>query len=168
MKKQKIGQSNIEITPLTLGCMSLGTNKKSARTMIDYALDHGINHLDTADLYEFGLNEEIIGQTIKHRRSDVIITTKVGNHFNPKTKTWFWDPSKQYIEQAVKRSLQRLQTDYIDLYLLHGGTIDDPFDETIEAFERIKQAGLIRAYGISSIRPNVIQKFAEKSNIDAV
>src|SRR5699024_5881967 len=82
--------------------------------------------------------------------------------------TWFWDPRKQYIEEAVHASLKRLQTDYIDLYLLHGGTIDDPIDETIEAFENLKEKGLIRAYGISSIRPNVIRSYLKHSSIDAI
>ncbi len=65
-------------------------------------------------------------------------------------------PGKSYILKAVEDSLQRLQTDHIDLYQLHGGTIDDPIDETIEAFELLKTQGKIRHYGISSIRPNVI------------
>ena len=65
-------------------------------------------------------------------------------------------------------SLERLQTDYIDLYQLHGGTIDDPIDETIEAFEILKQQGKIRCYGISSIRPNVIREYIKRSNIVSV
>jgi aryl-alcohol dehydrogenase-like predicted oxidoreductase len=68
----------------------------------------------------------------------------------------------------VKESLRRLGTDYIDLYQLHGGTIDDPIDETIEAFEELKRAGVIRYYGISSIRPNVIREYVRRSNIVSV
>jgi aryl-alcohol dehydrogenase-like predicted oxidoreductase len=69
---------------------------------------------------------------------------------------------------AVEESLKRLQTDYIDLYQLHGGTIDDPIDETIEAFELLKQQGKIRYYGISSIRPNVIREYIKRANIVSV
>jgi methylglyoxal reductase len=168
MKKNKLGKSDIMISELTLGCMSLGKEQTDANRMIDYAIDSGINHLDTADLYDFGLNEEIIGKAIKDKRNEIILTTKVGNHFNKETKDWFWDPSKEYILQAVKHSLQRLNTDYIDFYMLHGGTLEDPISETIEAFEELKKEGLIRAYGISSIRPNVIQEFVKHSSIDGV
>lgn len=148
--------------------MSLGTDEKAAIQIISKALDQGIIHIDTADLYDFGKNESIIGHFLKHHREQVVLTTKVGNHFNSKTKDWFWDPSKRHITSAVHDSLARLQTDYIDLYLLHGGTVDDPIDDSIEAFEQLKQAGTIRAYGISSIRPNVIKEYMKRSNIDAV
>ena len=164
----RLGKSDIYISELTLGCMSLDVDDSDSAKIINLALDRGINHLDTADLYQFGKNEKMIGEIIKERRQDIILTTKVGNHFNSNTKSWFWDPSKEYIYQAVDASLQRLQTDYIDLYLLHGGTIDDPIDETIEAFEQLKKSGKIRAYGISSIRPNVIHEYLKRSSIDAI
>ncbi|GAA0416376.1 aldo/keto reductase [Agaribacter marinus] len=168
MKKNQIGSSDIYISQLTLGCMSLGKDTAKAKSMIDMALEHGINHLDTADLYDFGDNEEIVGSAIKHRREDVVLTTKVGNHFNRETRKWYWDPSKEHIQQGVKASLKRLNTDYIDFYMLHGGTIDDPIDETIEAFEILKKEGLIRAYGISSIRPNVIREYVKRSAMDGI
>lgn len=168
MKMNRLGKSNIEISALTLGCMSLGSDKEKAKNIIDFALDIGINHLDTADLYDFGLNEEILGEAIKHKRNHLILTTKVGNHFSKETNDWYWDPSKSYIKSEVKESLRRLQTDYIDFYMLHGGTLEDPIDETIEAFEELKQEGIIRAYGISSIRPNVIREYVKKSSIDGV
>ncbi|WP_010093139.1 aldo/keto reductase [Ornithinibacillus scapharcae] len=168
MKMNRLGKSDINISALTLGCMSLGTDKNNAKNIIDFALDMGINHLDTADLYDFGLNEEIVGEAIKDKRNQLIITTKVGNHFNKESNDWYWDPSKSYIKAEVKESLKRLQTDYIDFYMLHGGTMDDPIDETIEAFEELKQEGIIRSYGISSIRPNVIREYVKKSSIDGV
>jgi aryl-alcohol dehydrogenase-like predicted oxidoreductase len=168
MFKNQLGKSDIYISGLTLGCMSLGTDRKKAADIIGKSLEKGINHLDTADLYDFGLNEEIVGEAIKPIRSDIILTTKVGNHFNKDKKDWYWDPSEKHIKKGIKDSLKRLQTDYIDLYLLHGGTIEDDIDESIGAFEDLKKEGLIRAYGISSIRPNVIREYVSKSNIDAV
>ncbi|MBD1222677.1 aldo/keto reductase [Virgibacillus halodenitrificans] len=168
MQKNRLGNSELHVSELTLGCMSLGKDQKQAGNIIDYALEHNINHLDTADLYDFGKNEEVVGKAIKEKREQIILTSKVGNNFNKEDKNWYWDPSKKHITEGLKDSLKRLQTDYIDFYMLHGGTIEDPIDETIEAFEILKREGLIRAYGISSIRPNVIKEYVKHSNIDAV
>ncbi|WP_041853785.1 aldo/keto reductase [Thermobacillus composti] len=165
MKKNRLGQSELFVSEIGLGCMSLGTEEARAVRIIHEALDAGVNFLDTADLYDAGRNEELVGLAIRGRRSEVIVATKVGNRRIPGREGWVWDPSKAYIKQAVRDSLRRLGTDYIDLYQLHGGTIDDPIDESIEAFEELKREGLIRHYGISSIRPNVIREYARRSNI---
>jgi len=168
MNKNRLGSSDLYVSEIGLGCMSLGTEEKPAERLIHEALERGINFLDTADLYDEGRNEEIVGKALKGRRGDVVLATKVGNRRIPGKDGWSWDPSKAYIKTAVKRSLHRLQTDYIDLYQLHGGTLDDPIDETIEAFEELKQEGVIRYYGISSIRPNVIREYVNRSNIVSV
>lgn len=168
MKKSRLGSSDLYVSEIGLGCMSLGTEEKPAERLIHAALERGINFLDTADLYDAGRNEEIVGKALKGRRGDVVLATKVGNRRIPGKEGWNWDSSKAYIKTAVKDSLRRLQTDYIDLYQLHGGTLDDPIDETIEAFEELKQEGVIRYYGISSIRPNVIREYVQRSNIVSV
>lgn len=168
MNKNQLGTSELFVSELGLGCMSLGTNERTAKEIVKAAIDEGINYFDTADLYDFGLNEEIVGKSLKSVRDQVIIATKVGNCWTDDKTSWNWDPSKAYIKEAVKNSLHRLQTDYIDLYQLHGGTIEDPIDETIEAFEELKKEGLIRYYGISSIRPNVIREYVQKSSIVSV
>lgn len=168
MKKVQLGKSDLMVSEIGLGCMSLGTDEKKAQEIIEVALEEGINYFDTADLYDFGENEKIVGQALKNVRKDIIIATKAGNRWNDTNDGWSWDPSKDYIKEAVKRSLDRLQTDYIDLYQLHGGTIADPIEQTIEAFEELKAEGLIRHYGISSIRPNVIREYVKKSNIASV
>nr|WP_283246465.1 aldo/keto reductase [Paenibacillus sp. Marseille-Q4541] len=156
------------VSEIGLGCMSLGTDEKKAISLVHEALAHGVNFLDTADIYDNGRNEELVGQALKGRRQDVILATKVGNRRLPGKEGLSWDPSKQHIMNAVKESLRRLQTDYIDLYQLHGGMIEDHMEETIEAFEELKQAGVIRYYGISSIRPNVIREYVERSSIVSV
>ncbi|MCR2805231.1 aldo/keto reductase [Paenibacillus soyae] len=165
MKQNRLGKSDLSVSEIGLGCMSLGTEETKAVSIIHEALDSGINFLDTADLYDAGRNEELVGKAVRGRRSDVIIATKVGNRRVPGKDGWTWDPSKAYILSAVKDSLQRLGTDYIDLYQLHGGTIDDPIEDTIEAFEQLKREGVIRHYGISSIRPNVIREYVRRSGI---
>jgi aryl-alcohol dehydrogenase-like predicted oxidoreductase len=168
MNKRKLGHSDLFVSEIGLGCMSIGTELHEARTIIETALDQGINYLDTADLYGQGLNEEIIGNVIKGKRHDIVLATKAGNSFEIGKQGWSWDPSKTHIKNAVKDSLTRLQTDYIDLYQLHGGTMEDNTDETIEAFDELKKEGLIRYYGISSIRPNVIREYVKRSQIVSV
>jgi aryl-alcohol dehydrogenase-like predicted oxidoreductase len=168
MKKRQVGNSELYVSEVGLGCMSLGTDESRALHIVENAIDLGINYLDTADLYDQGLNEEFVGKAIKNKRDSVILATKVGNKFEPGKQGWIWDPSKRHIKEAVKDSLRRLQTDYIDLYQLHGGTIEDHIDETIDAFEDLKTEGVIRYYGISSIRPNVIREYLNRSSIISV
>lgn len=168
IKFNKVGKSGIRVSEMTLGCMSLDSESMKSNQIIDYALDNGINHLDTADLYHFGLNESMISRSIKDKREHIVLTSKVGNQFDSQTKKVIWNPSRDHIINALKASLSRLKTDYLDFYLLHGGTIEDNTEETIDAFEYLKKDGLIRSYGISSIRPNVINKFIELSKIDVV
>jgi aryl-alcohol dehydrogenase-like predicted oxidoreductase len=168
MEKRRLGKSDLFVTELGLGCMTLGTDALTAERIINAALEEGVNYFDTADLYDFGENETIVGQALKPVREQVVIATKVGNRWSDTKDGWSWDPSKNYIKEAVKQSIARLGTDYIDLYQLHGGTLDDPIDETIEAFEELVSEGFIKYYGISSIRPNVIREYANKSNISSV
>src|SRR5690606_15127708 len=150
MKKVQLGNSSLEVSRIALGCMSLPEDAKEAKAIVDEALDLGINYFDTADLYGKGKNEEIVGDALGKRRTDIILATKVGNQWDQHTDEVSWNPSKAYITSQVHDSLRRLKTDYIDLYQLHGGMITDPAEETIEAFESLKKEGLIREYGISS------------------
>lgn len=164
MEYKKLGSANLAVSRLSLGCMSFHTESQG-RPILHAALDLGINYFDTADLYDKGENERIIGKVLKEKRKEIILATKVGNQWRKDGSGWDWNPSKAYIKSAIKDSLRRLQTDYIDLYQLHGGTIDDPIEETIEAFEELQEEGWIRYYGISSIRHNVIREYAERAQI---
>ncbi|MCO6302164.1 aldo/keto reductase [Staphylococcus epidermidis] len=165
--QKNILKSGIEISELGLGCMSLGTDYKKAQPIIESAIDNGITYFDTADIYDQGVNEEIVGKALKkyQNRDDIVIGTKVGNRLTDDGHMT-WDPSKKHIKESVKGSLKRLGLNHLDLYQLHGGTIDDPLDETISAFDELKQEGYIRAYGISSIRPNVIDYYLKNSQIE--
>jgi aryl-alcohol dehydrogenase-like predicted oxidoreductase len=153
---------------VSFGCMSLGPDHSANAALIHKAIDEGIDFFDTADLYDKGQNEISVGKALKDKRDRVKISTKVGNRWRNDGSGWDWVPSKKYILSAIDESLKRLQTNYVDLYLLHGGTIEDPIDDIIEAFESLQQNGKIRQYGISSIRPNVIREYVSRSNISAV
>jgi len=168
MQYNSLGNSGLKVSSISFGCMSLKSADGNAEKIIRKAADSGINLFDTADLYDKGENEILLGKALKGIRNDVLISTKVGNRWKADGSGWEWFPRKSYILEAADKSLQRLQADCIDLYLLHGGTTEDPVDECIEAFERLKEEGKIRAYGISSIRPNVIREYVKRSKISAV
>lgn len=163
-----LGKSPLNASVIGFGCMSLKPGQADAISILHHAADLGINFFDTADLYDKGENEKLLGKAFRQKRKEVIIATKVGNQWREDGSGWDWNASKSYILSSVDKSLQRLQTDYIDLYQLHGGMITDNIDEAIDAFEILKQMGKIRAYGISSIRPNVIREYLNRSSIDTV
>ena len=168
MQYNPLGTSDLNVSEVSFGCMSLGSDDAANVQLLHRAHDEGINYFDTADIYNKGQNEITVGKALAGRRDKVIIATKVGNVWRADGSGLDWNPSKEHILKSATQSLKRLRTDYIDLYQLHGGTIDDPIDETIEAFEMLVSQGKIRYYGISSIRPNVIREYVERSNIVSV
>ena len=151
-------KSSFDLPSIGLGCMSLPADYTAAKGILDEAFDLGIRFFDTADLYQRGLNEQHLGKALEGKRAQVILATKVGNQWNSSGSSWTWNPTKSYILQGVEESLKRLKSDYIDLYQLHGGTLEDPWEETLEAFQLLKKQGKILAFGISSIRPNFVRK----------
>ncbi|WP_031544912.1 aldo/keto reductase [Salinicoccus luteus] len=165
-------KDDITLSELSLGCMNLPLDDRpETERIIRSALESGITHFDTADLYQFGENEKVLGEVMQQFRSDYAFTigTKAGNEFDAeKQEKIGWNPSAAHIKNAVKDSLSRLGVEAIDLYQLHGGTIEDNKDETISAFEDLKKEGVIRSYGISSIRLNVIDYYLKHSNISTL
>jgi aryl-alcohol dehydrogenase-like predicted oxidoreductase len=168
MEYRELGNSSLKLSRIGFGAMSLDLNSPDNETLLHKAVDGGINFFDTADLYQQGMNEKLLGRAFRQKRKSIILATKVGNQWRPDGSVLDWNPTKKYILSAVNQSLERLQTDYIDLYQLHGGTISDPFDEIIDAFEILKASGKILHYGISSIRPNVIREYVKRSHIVSV
>lgn len=164
MKTRKLGKTGPDISEIGLGCMSLPDDALQAERIVSAALDAGINYFDTADLYMKGRNEELLGKALGSRRADIVLATKVGNRWTDGKDGWDWDPSPAHIHKSVRESLKRLGTDYIDVYQLHGGTADDDLEAVVDVFEELKREGLIRHYGISSIRPNVFLPFLKKSS----
>lgn len=168
MQYRRLGNAALEVSEISFGCMSLESDIQRNQQLIQQAIDNGINFFDTADLYNKGESEAMVGSLLKPYRKQVVIATKVGNQWRADGSGWDWNPSKAWILSSVEESLRRLQTDYIDLYQLHGGTLEDNTDEIIEAFELLQQQGKIRYYGISSIRPNVIREYVQRSHIASV
>src|SRR5688572_18763212 len=118
MEYVQLGKSDLHISRIGFGCMSLGDDDAGNETILHQAADLGINFFDTADLYAKGMNEISVGKALKSRRDKVYIASKVGNQWRADGSGWDWNPRKEYILHQVEGSLQRLHTDYIDLYQL--------------------------------------------------
>jgi 1-deoxyxylulose-5-phosphate synthase len=168
MKQNRLGTSDLMVSEIGFGCMSLPLEQTRSTKLLYRALELGVNFFDTADLYQAGQNETMVGNAFKGMRDKIILASKVGNRLNDDGKTWRWDASPEWINEAIHHSLKRLQTDYLDLYQLHGGTLEDPVDDVIATFEDLKKQGLIRYYGISSIRPNLIREWVKRSKMTSV
>ncbi|TCI21987.1 aldo/keto reductase [Exiguobacterium sp. SL-9] len=155
------------MTELGLGTMSILKHGEAVgRRILEAAYDAGIRHFDTADVYDHFEVERLVGSTFAGRRDDLFLTSKGGNEWTGDGMRW--NPAPSYLEQALHDSLERLQTDHLDLYYVHGGTMDDDLDATIDFMRRQKQAGIIRQIGLSSIRPNVIRYWLEHGELDVL
>lgn len=154
MKYRTLGKTGLRVSAIGLGTMvhagHFGPMKDSESLgAIETALDLGVNFIDTSDAYGAGYSETLLGNALKGKRNKVIIATKGGNVMvGPNRGKRIFEPD--YISRVMDESLQRLQTDYIDLYQLHNPTVDVIRQgEVWDVLERAKQAGKIRHYGVS-------------------
>ncbi|MBI1779607.1 MAG: aldo/keto reductase [Proteobacteria bacterium] len=152
MEYRKLGRSGLKVSPLCLGTMMFGgpTDEPSAARIVAHARDAGVNFLDTADAYNAGGSEEVVGRAIKSERSRWIVATKLSNP----TGTGPNDRglSRGYVFRAAEGSLRRLGTDVIDIYYLHREDHDTPLDETVRALADLCRQGKIRYFGLSNFR----------------
>ena len=162
MKKQKIGASNIEASRIALGCMRMADKTvEEAKVIIQTALDGGINFFDHADMYGAGKSESIFTEALKSmdvKREDIILQSKVG----VRPELQLYDFSYDHIKSSVKGILERLDTDYIDILLLHRpDTMMEP-EEIAKAFIELYEAKKVRAFGVSNFNPmqiELVQKY---------
>lgn len=155
------------MSELGLGTMTiLKHGEIEAKNILETAIQSGIRHIDTADVYARQAVERVIGETLGQERKQLFLASKGGNELTEDGMRWNPDPS--YLEEALHGSLERLQTDYLDLYYIHGGTLEDNLDATIEWAQKQKRDGLIRQIGLSSIRPNVIKYWVASGALDVL
>ncbi|GAA4094935.1 MULTISPECIES: aldo/keto reductase [Actinomadura] len=181
---RSLGKSGIKISPMGFGCWAIGGNfrfdgkpdgwglvddRESVRA-IHHALDVGVNFFDTADAYGAGHSETVLGDALKGRRDRAVISTKFGFRYDSATKEVAGtDTSPAYARRACEASLRRLGTDYIDLYLLHVGSVPQPVAEDLaDALDDLCREGLIRSYGWSTWDPDCARLFATRPNCAAV
>lgn len=162
MEYRSLGQSGLKVAPLCLGTMMFGgpTNEADSRAIIGRARDQGFNFLDTADVYNEGKSEEVVGRAIAKDRSYWILATKLCNPMgqSPNDKGL----SRRYVMQACEASLKRLGTDYIDVYYMHKEDLTVPLAESVMAMGDLMRQGKIRYFALSNFRS---WRVAEVANI---
>lgn len=153
MRYRSLGRSGLSVSELCLGTMMFGgpTGDDEARRIVDHAAEHGVNFVDTADVYTEGRSEEIVGRAIKAKRDHWVVATKVAQPTGAKGPN-DRGLNRRYLMRAVESSLRRLGTDTIDLYYTHRIDPRLPFDEMIGGFGDLIRTGKIRAWGLSNAR----------------
>lgn len=157
MQHVQLGRTGLSVSRLCLGTMTFGLQCDEAQShaIMNAAAEGGIDFLDAADVYPLGgdlktvgRTEEIIGAWLKGRRDDFILATKCVGRMGP--KRWNQGMSRKHILEAIEASLKRLQTDYVDLYQLHGYDAATPIDEALEALDTVVRHGKARYVGVSN------------------
>lgn len=152
MEYRNLGRTGVKVSPLCLGAMNFGgpTEESESIQIIDFALDSGVNFIDTANVYNAGASEEIVGRALKAngKRDQIVLATKVHGEMGqgPNER----GNSRYHIRKACEDSLRRLQTDRIDLYQLHRPVLDLPQDETLRALDDLVQQGKVVYIGCST------------------
>jgi aryl-alcohol dehydrogenase-like predicted oxidoreductase len=152
MQYRSLGRSSLKVSPICLGTMMFGgpTDEATSERIVAKALDAGVNFIDTADAYNGGHSERVLGRAISSNRQDWILGTKLANPMGD-------DPnqsglSRRWVFQAANDSLRRLGTNYIDIYYLHKEDHSTPLEETVRAMGELIRLGKVRYFGVSNYR----------------
>ena len=150
MRPQLLKHTDLAVSRACLGTMTFGAqcDEAMARRMVDYALDQGVNFVDTANVYNSGAAEEIAGRVLQGRRNRIVLASKVGLKMGEADDQM--GLSRRAIFRAIDASLARLRTDYLDIYYLHQPDYSTPLEETIEALQDLVRAGKVRYPGVSN------------------
>ncbi|WP_330164979.1 aldo/keto reductase [Catellatospora vulcania] len=163
---RRIGSNGPEVSAIGLGCMGMSfaygqRDDEGSAATLRRALDIGVTHFDTADMYGFGHNEELIGRVIGDRRDEYVLATKFANRGEVDAqgnlvRRWV-DSSPQWAREALEDSLRRLRTDRIDLYYMHRRSPDVPIEDTVAAMADFVKQGKVRFIGLSEVSPATLR-----------
>src|ERR1700704_3332510 len=172
MEKRALGRSTLQVSPIGLGLMSMSgiygnASDDESVAVIHHAIERGINHLDSSDMYGWGHNEQLLGRALRGRRDKVIVATKFGQTKDASGKQDV-DGRPEYALQACEASLKRLGIEVIDLYYQHRVDPNTPIEETVGAMKRLVEQGKVRALGLSEARPETIRRAHKIHPIAAV
>jgi len=160
MEYRPFGQTGMQVSAIGVGCWEIGGGYGSIEETqfiqaVHRALDLGITCFDTAEAYGFGASEQSLAKALGNRRKEAIVVTKFGVGY--KEAPNFRDSSRQRVMASIDKSLQNLNTDYVDVYLVHWPDVNTPFEETMRALDDLVQQGKVRAVGISNFRLSQIE-----------
>jgi aryl-alcohol dehydrogenase-like predicted oxidoreductase len=163
MRYRKLGNSDLTVSAIGLGCMSMSgiygkSDDAEAIAVIHRAIERGVNFLDSSDMYGWGHNETLLGQALKGRRERVVLATKFGQVRSPDGKANLVDGSPAHVAQACDASLKRLGVEVIDLYYQHRVDPKVPIEDTVGAMKRLVEQGKVRYLGLSEAAPATIRR----------
>jgi len=173
IQKRQLGKNGPEVSAIGLGCMGMsefyaGGSEQESIATIHHALDRGVTFLDTADMYGWGANEELVGRAISGKRDDVFLATKFGNVRGPNGEFLGIRGDPEYVRSACEASLRRLGVDVIDLYYQHRVDANVRIEDTVGEMSRLKEEGKVRFLGLSEAAPRTIRAAYATSPITAV
>ena len=172
MEYRRLGKAGVKVSELAMGCNEFGwfIDEKASERVVHYALDKGINFFDTSPIYGDLTSEQFLGKALKGRRSQAVIATKFGSKFGkyaPIPPGWEgpndYGGSRYHIMKAVDGSLQRLQTDHIDVYYMHVPDATTPIEETLRTLDDLIHMGKVRYIACSNFEPHQLYQAMETS-----
>jgi aryl-alcohol dehydrogenase-like predicted oxidoreductase len=171
MEYRQFGQTGIQISAIGFGCWEIGGGYGSIEETefikaINRALDVGINSFDTAEAYGFGASEKSLAKALGSRRKEAVITTKFGVGYPDATN--YRDSSRKRVMESIEKSLKALETDYVDVYLIHWPDRSIPFEEPMRALDDLVKQGKARAVGLSNFKLNEIETCMKARRVDVV
>jgi len=169
MEKRRLGRSGLEVSLVGLGCNNFGgrIDFEQTRRVVEKAIDVGINLFDTADVYSRGASEEYLGRILGERRKEIVLATKFAKPMDEIGA--LRGTSRRYIYRAVEASLERLGTEWIDLYQIHEADEETPIEETLRALDDLVRQGKIRYIGCSNFKAwKVVEAQLTARHINAV
>ena len=169
---RRLGSQGLSVSAVGLGCMSLSgiygaANDSESEDLIRKAIDRGVDHLDSSDMYGWGHNEQVLGRALRGCRDRVVLATKFGQTQRPGGANGV-DGRPEYVVRACEESLERLGVDVIDLYYQHRVDPTVPIEDTVGAMARLVQQGKVRFLGLSEARPETIRRAHKVHPISAV
>jgi aryl-alcohol dehydrogenase-like predicted oxidoreductase len=167
MEYTTLGDTGLEVSRLCLGCMNFGAwgveDHEASIEVIDAAIDAGLNFLDTANVYSSGESEEIVGKAIEGRRDELVIATKVYGEMDDRPNGG--GLSRKHVLEQAEASLDRLNTDYVDLYQIHRWDEDTPIEETLRALDHLVDEGKVRYVGASTMHSWQFMQALKESDV---